>query len=63
MTYCLWEVPPESPIATHDQELFCGQDPNRPINPGEAMEYGAAGQGEILTGEGVLQSAGLCYRT
>ena len=34
------------------QEFSNGKDPNRSINPDEAVEYGAAVQGAILTGEG-----------
>ena len=31
------------------QEFFNGKEPSRSINPGEAVEYGAAVQGAILT--------------
>ena len=36
------------------QEFFNGKEPNRSINPDEAVEYGAAVQGAIFTGEGSL---------
>ena len=41
------------------QEFSNGKDPNRSINPDEAVEYGAAVQGAILTGEGSHESEGL----
>ena len=40
------------------QEFFnekLNDEPNRPINPGEAVGYSAAVQGAILTGEGSSQ--------
>ena len=37
------------------QEFFNGKEPNRSINPDEAVAYGAAVQGAILTGEGSSQ--------
>merc|ERR1739847_53293 len=33
------------------QEFFNGKEPNRSINPDEAVAYGAAGQAAILTGD------------
>merc|ERR1712241_1611057 len=37
------------------QEFFNGKEPNRAINPDEAVAFGAAVQGAILTGEGSSQ--------
>merc|ERR1719482_2430544 len=37
------------------QEFFNGKEPNRSINPDEAVAYGAAVQAAILTGEGGAQ--------
>jgi len=34
------------------QEYFNGKEPNHSINPDEAVAYGAAVQGAILSGEG-----------
>ena len=34
------------------QEFFNGKEPNKSINPDEAVAYGAAVQAAILTGEG-----------
>jgi len=34
------------------QEFFGGKEPNRSINPDEAVAYGAAVQAAILTGSG-----------
>lgn len=34
------------------QEYFNGKEPNRSINPDEAVAYGAAVQAAILTGQG-----------
>lgn len=33
-------------------EFFNGKEPNRSINPDEAVAYGAAVQGAILSGQG-----------
>merc|ERR1719401_406928 len=38
------------------QEFFNGKEPNRSINPDEAVAYGAAVQAAILTGAGPLAS-------
>jgi len=40
------------------QEFFNGKEPNKAINPDEAVAYGAAVQAAILTGEGSLQAIG-----
>jgi hypothetical protein len=49
------------------REFFDGKDPNRGINPDEAVAYGAAIQGGILGGEGGEEvrdiSARTCYVT
>ena len=37
------------------QEFFNGKEPSRSINHDEAVEYGAAVQGAMLTGEGSSQ--------
>jgi molecular chaperone DnaK (HSP70) len=37
------------------QEFFNGKEPNRSINPDEAVAFGAAVQAAILTGEGGSQ--------
>jgi len=37
------------------QEFFNGKEPNKSINPDEAVAYGAAVQGAILVGEGSSQ--------
>ena len=34
------------------QEFFSGKEPNRPVNPDEAVAFGAAVQAAILTGDG-----------
>ena len=34
------------------QEFFNGKEPNRSLNPDEAVAFGAAVQAAILTGEG-----------
>jgi L1 cell adhesion molecule like protein len=34
------------------QDFFNGKEPNKSINPDEAVAYGAAVQAAILTGEG-----------
>merc|ERR1712194_668395 len=39
-------------VQTLLQEFFNGKEPNRTINPDEAVAYGAAVQAAILTGEG-----------
>ena len=49
MTWGLREARPESQSAIHDPEFFNDKEPNRSINPDEAVEYGAAVQGAILT--------------
>merc|ERR1712127_943542 len=42
-------------VQTMIQEFFNGKEPNRSINPDEAVAFGAAVQGAILTGEGSSQ--------
>ena len=44
MTWRLWEARPESQSATHEPRVLRDEEPNRPINPGEAAEYGATVQ-------------------
>ncbi|CAD5170607.1 unnamed protein product [Musa acuminata subsp. malaccensis] len=34
------------------KDLFDGKEPNKDVNPDEAVAYGAAVQGSILSGEG-----------
>ena len=41
------------------QDFFNGKEPNRGINPDEAVAYGAAVQGGILSGEGGKETADL----
>ena len=40
------------------QEYFDGKELNKGINPDEAVAYGAAVQGGILSGEGGAETAG-----
>ncbi|XWS58163.1 hypothetical protein CRYUN_Cryun08bG0011400 [Craigia yunnanensis] len=41
------------------KELFDGKEPNKGINPDEAVAYGAAVQGGILSGEGGEETKGI----
>merc|ERR1711966_614803 len=41
------------------KDYFNGKEPNKGINPGEAVAYGAAVQGGILSGEGDKETADL----
>ena len=45
------------------QEFFNGKEPNTSINPDEAMEYGAAVQGSILTEKALHKRRTCCYLT
>ena len=55
MTWLLWEAQPKSQSAIHDPEALQLQGANKCINPDETVEYGAAVQGVIFTGEGSAQ--------
>ena len=49
MTWCLGEARPESQSASHEPRVLQRQGAEQVINPGGAVEYGAAVQGAILT--------------
>jgi heat shock protein 5 len=40
-------------------EMFDGKEPNKGINPDEAVAYGAAVQGSIISGEGGAETKGI----
>jgi heat shock protein 5 len=42
-------------VQSRSKDYFNGKEPNRGINPDEAVAYGAAVQGAVLTGESELQ--------
>ena len=43
------------------KELFDGKEPCKGVNPDEAVAYGAAVQGGILSGEGGEETGGIHY--
>ena len=48
------------------KEYFDGKEPNKGVNPDEAVAYGAAVQGGILSGDSEFMEYGearLCYGT